>query len=932
MADIAGERPDPDALLKTLDDAAREAARGKLRVYFGASAGVGKTYAMLVAARAQAAQGVNVLAGIVETHGRRETASLLDGIAALPLKDVAYRGHVLKEFDLDGALAARPGLVLVDELAHSNAPGSRHAKRWQDIHELLAAGIDVWTTLNVQHLDSLNEAVGSITGVRVWETVPDEVFDTADEVILVDLSADELLRRLKEGKVYLPEQARHATRNFFRKGNLIALRELALRRTADHVDDDVQAYRRDRAIEPVWRTREAVVACIGPDADAEYVIRSAHRLSQQLECDLHVVTIDTPRAAPTPQAEQDRMQRSLALADGLGARTETLAGGDMVDAVVRYVRRHNITKAVVGRTRASGLQRLRVSLSALLSAALAPGWLWRRHSFADMLAAGCPEIDIIRLGAPPLPASAPPGRDPLTLGRGTRANADDRGTSPWPGYAWALCYCAVATGLSMLAFPALHQTNIVMLFLLAVVAVALRHGRGPAALASVVSVGLFDFFFVQPLASFAVSDVQYLLTFAVLLAVGLLIGQLTAGLRLQAQVSVKREADARSLYEFARELSSALLPEQIVALAGAFVHATFGSRCALYILGLDDRLKLASPAAADMPALESALAQWVYDHGQPAGAGTTTLSNSELLYLPLKAPMRTRGVLALAAPRRSLFTHPDARRQIEAYATLIAIALERLHYVEVAQQALVSMESERLRNSLLAAVSHDLRTPLTSLVGMTDTLTRRPGSLPDDVQETIRAMRDQAQRMHALVVNLLDMARLQSHDTPLRLEWQSIEELVGASLAAMREPLAAHRVTVAALSNLPLVECDGVLIERVLCNLLENAAKYTPPGSTVHIHAAVQDDVLRVAVCDNGPGVAPGAERRIFEKFTRGDRESATPGVGLGLAVCEAIVQAHHGRIWVEHAPGQASGAQFVFSLPLGTPPDVQPEIQSDIP
>lgn len=926
MADIAGERPDPDALLKTLDDAARQAVRGKLRVYFGSSAGVGKTYAMLVAARAQAAQGASVLAGIVETHGRRETATLLDGLTILPLKEVAYRGHVLKEFDLDGALAARPGLVLVDELAHSNAPGSRHAKRWQDIEELLAAGIDVWTTLNVQHLDSLNEAVGSITGVRVWETVPDEVFDAADEVILVDLSADELLRRLKEGKVYLPEQARHATRNFFRKGNLIALRELALRRTADHVDDDVQAYRRDRAIEPVWRTREAVVACIGPDADAEYVIRSAHRLSQQLECDLHVVTIDTPRAAPTPQAEQDRMQRSLALADSLGARTETLAGGDMVDAVVRYVRRHNITKAIVGRTRATGLQRLRLSVSALLTAAITPGWLWRRHSFADMLAAGCPEIDIIRLGAPPLPASAAPGRDPLTLGRRTRSATDDRNGSPWAGYAWALCYCAAATGLSMLAFPVLHQTNIVMLFLLAVVGVALRHGRGPAALASVVSVALFDFFFVQPLASFAVSDVQYLLTFGVLLSVGLLIGQLTAGLRLQALASVKREADARSLYEFARELSSALLPEQIVASAGAFVHATFGSRCALYILGLDDRLKLASPAADDMPPLESALAQWVYDHGQPAGAGTATLSNSDLLYLPLKAPMRTRGVLALAAPRRSLFSHPDSRRQIEAYATLIAIALERLHYVEVAQQALVSMESERLRNSLLAAVSHDLRTPLTSLVGMTDTLMRQQSTLPPDIQETIRAMRDQAQRMHALVVNLLDMARLQSRDTPLRLEWQSIEELVGASLAAMREPLAAHRVTVASLSQLPLVECDGVLIERVLCNLLENAAKYTPAGSTLHLHAAVHENELRVAVSDNGPGVAPGAERRIFEKFTRGERESATPGVGLGLAVCEAIITAHHGRIWVEHTPGLASGAQFVFSLPLGTPPPIHPE------
>lgn len=926
MADIAGERPDPDALLKTLDDAARQAVRGKLRVYFGSSAGVGKTYAMLIAARAHAAQGVSVLAGIVETHGRRETASLQDGLAVLPLKEVAYRGHVLKEFDLDGALAARPGLVLVDELAHSNAPGSRHAKRWQDIQELLSAGIDVWTTLNVQHLDSLNDAVSSITGVRVWETVPDEVFDAADEVILVDLSADELLRRLKEGKVYLPEQARHATRNFFRKGNLIALRELALRRTADHVDDDVQAYRRDRAIEPVWRTREAVVACVGPDIDAEYVIRSAHRLSQQLECDLHVVTIDTPRAAPTPQAEQDRMQRSLALADSLGARTETLAGGDMVDAVVRYVRRHNITKAIVGRTRATGLQRLRLSVSALLTAAITPGWLWRRHSFADMLAAGCPEIDIIRLGAPPLPASAAPGRNPLTLGRRAGLGADERNGRPLAGYAWALCYCAAATGLSMLAFPALHQTNIVMLFLLAVMGVALRHGRGPAALASVVSVGLFDFFFVQPLASFAVSDVQYLLTFAVLLTVGLLIGQLTAGLRLQAQVSVKREADARSLYEFARELSSALLPEQIVASAGAFVHATFGSRCALYILGLDDRLKLASPAADDMPPLESALAQWVYDHGQPAGAGTPTLSNSDLLYLPLKAPMRTRGVLALAAPRRSLFTHPDSRRQIEAYATLIAIALERLHYVEVAQQALVSMESERLRNSLLAAVSHDLRTPLTSLIGMTDTLTRQQAALPPDVQDTVRAMRDQAQRMHALVVNLLDMARLQSRDTPLRLEWQSIEELVGASLAAMREPLAGHHVAVDSLSQLPLVECDGVLIERVLCNLLENAAKYTPPGSTLRIHAAVHEEELRVAVSDNGPGVAPGAERRIFEKFTRGERESATPGVGLGLAVCEAIISAHHGRIWVEHTPGLASGAQFVFSLPLGTPPAIQPE------
>ena len=666
MADTADERPDPDALLKTLDDAARQAVRGKLRVYFGASAGVGKTYAMLVAARAQAAQGVDVLAGIVETHGRRETAALLDGIPTLPLKDVAYRGHVLKEFDLDGALTRHPALALVDELAHSNAPGSRHAKRWQDIEEMLAAGIDVWTTLNVQHLDSLNEAVGSITGVRVWETVPDEVFDGADEVILVDLSADELLRRLKEGKVYLPEQARHATRNFFRKGNLIALRELALRRTADHVDDDVQAYRRDRAIEPVWRTREAVVACIGADEDAEYVIRSAHRLSQQLECDLHVVTVDTARAAPAPQSAQERLQRAMALADTLGARAETLAGGDMVDAMVRYVRRHNITKAVVGRTRASGLLRLRLSASALLNAALSPGWLWRRHSFADMLAAGCPEIDVIRLGAPPLPASAAPGRDPLTLASARARRRKNAAAAPG-----RLCLGAVLLR---------HRHGAVGAGLSGAAPDQYRHavpagggGGGRQARPRAGGAGLggqrgpVRFFFVQPLASFAVSDVQYLLTFGVLLAVGLLIGQLTAGLRLQAQVSVKREADARSLYEFARELSSALLPEQILASAGLFVHATFGSRCALYILGLDDRLKLASPAADDMPPLESALAQWVYDHGQPAGAGTATLSNSELLYLPLKAPCAPAA--SWRWPRRAAACSPIPNRGVRSKPT-----------------------------------------------------------------------------------------------------------------------------------------------------------------------------------------------------------------------------------------------------------------------
>lgn len=904
-------RPDPDQLLQTLDQADQAGRRGKLRIYFGASAGVGKTYAMLAGARAAQAQGVDVLAGVIETHGRKETQQLLEGLPLLPQKAIAYRGHTLSEFDLEAVLQRRPALLLLDELAHSNAPGSRHLKRWQDVQDLLHAGIDVWTTLNVQHLESLNEAVGGITGVRVWETVPEHVFDQADEIILVDLSADELLRRLKDGKVYVPEQARHATRNFFRKGNLVALRELALRRTADHVDDDVQAYRRDAAIEPVWRTREAIAVCLGPDSDAEHVVRSAHRIAQQLECDWHAITIE----GPTPQQDA-ALEQAFALAESLGAHCEVLAGADMVAAAARYARRHNVTKIVVGR--ATGQRRW--ALAPWLDRLLAPGWLWRRHSFADQLARACPDIDIVRIAAAVHPVTPPPERDPLTLSQRMAAPA---AAARWPGYAWALAYCGVATLVSQLAFPLLHQTNIVMFYLLAVVGVALRHGRGPSALASVVSVALFDYYFVQPVSSFAVSDVQYLLTFSVLLGVGLLIGQLTAGLRAQAETSTRREADARALYEFARELSSALQPEQIVQAADTFLKAAFDAHSALYVLGMDDRLALAAAPSPAMASPESSLAQWVQDHGQAAGAGTATLSNSHLLYLPLSAPMRVRGVLVLQTRRPdAISASPAAWRQAQAYATLIAIAIERLHYVEVAQHALLNVESEKLRNSLLAAVSHDLRTPLTGLIGMAETLARTDSAAKDQAL----AIRDQARRMHLMVINLLDMARLQSHGAPLKLEWQSMEELTGAALASMRENLRGHKIHVEAMSQLPLVECDGILIERVLCNLLENAAKYSPAGGTIGIAAQVTGKHMQVAVQDEGPGVAPGAEERIFQKFARGERESPLPGVGLGLSVCRAILQAHHGRVWVEPAPG-GRGARFVFELPLGDAPAIENEI-----
>ncbi|MBP0620062.1 sensor histidine kinase [Cupriavidus consociatus] len=943
----AGARPDPDALLRQVQAETARAARGKLRVYFGASAGVGKTFAMLAAARAAAAQGVDVVIGVVETHGRAETEALVDGIERLPMKAVPYRERVLSEFDLDAALARRPALVLVDELAHSNAPGSRHPKRWQDIQELQAAGIDVWTTVNVQHLESLNEAVGGITGIRVWETVPDTVFDGADEVVLVDLPADELLRRLKEGKVYLPEQARHAARNFFRKGNLIALRELALRRTADRIDDDMRAWRQSEAVQAVWRTREAVLACIGSGDDAEQVVRSARRLAGQLDCDWHVVTVAKPRLAPRSEAARLRLQAAMRLAEELGARTETLAGNDMVLAVAGYVRRHNLTKVVLGRAPAdwrhggSLVERARTLLGLALAPFVSgPGWLpGRRASFADALARGCPEIDIIRVAAVMTRADLRP-----------RHAADDTATTASTegarrkDYAWAVVWCAGATLLSALALPWFDVVNIVMLFLVAVVGVALRHGRGPAALASVLAVAAFDFFFVPPRLSFAVSDVQYLLTFLVLLSVGLVIGQLTAGLREQARLAVQREEDARTLYELARELSAALQSEQIVAIGSRFLRAAFDASSAFFLVSADGRLL--PPVSDDGPArsmgdstghtdsIDRVLAEWVFHHGQPAGTGTDTLPGSTVLYLPLKAPMRTRGVLAIEPAVPHAFAQPALRRQADVFCTLIAIAIERLHYVEVAQQALLSMESERLRSSLLAAVSHDLRTPLTSLIGMAETMQRGTPPLAPPLDETVAAMLEQARRMRTMVVNLLDMARLQGRDVRIRQEWQSIEELAGASVAAMREALARHRVVVANLSQVPLVECDAVLVERVLCNLLENAAKYTPPGTEIRLSAMAAGDEVWVVVEDDGPGVPRGRERQIFEKFTRGERESATAGVGLGLAVCEAIMQAHGGRIWVEPAqrqdqpahPDDGTGARFTIALPRGNPPAIEPE------
>jgi two-component system, OmpR family, sensor histidine kinase KdpD len=900
-----GQRPDPDLLLAKVQRQEEQSQRGKLRIYFGSSAGVGKTYAMLAAARKLKENGRDVVVGVVETHGRPETSAQLESLEILPRTAISYRAKEVSEFDIDAALQRHPALILVDELAHSNVQGSRHPKRWQDVEELLGAGIDVFSTLNVQHLESLNDVVGGITQVRVWETVPDTVFDAADEVVLVDIPADELLARLKAGKVYVEGQAEHAAQNFFRKGNLMALRELALRRTADRVEGDVQAYRADRAIGSVWKTATALLTCVGPDAAAERVVRAAALLASQLNADWHAIYVETPALQRLSSARRERILATLSLAQELGATTAVIANAQVAESVVAYARNHNFSKLVIGRDPGRRL------------------WPWQRSS-GQKLALLAPDIDLIEIGRAPGPMQNGAVRNAASFRSDAGTDLSDRRRAKNLRYLWAACACIAVTAVSMPLAAHFDRSNIVAIFILAVVLVGVRLGRGPAALSAVLNVAAFDFFFVPPRFSFAVSDVQYLLTFFIMLAVGLITGQLTAGLRFQARVASHREERAGSLYEIARDLSGAVQIDQVIKISRESIERTFRATAAILLPDQNGQIAMpslgTSPSMADKPLnIEIGIAQWAFDRGQPAGFSTDTLPGSEILYIPLRAPTRARGVLAVKANNRRLLRIPEQRQLLDTFAALIAIALERVHYVGVAQDALITMESERLRNSLLAALSHDLRTPLTVLVGLAESLCLTKPELSAVQRETAEAITEEAHRMSALVSNLLDMARIESGGVKLNLEWQPLEEVIGTALDATRGILKQHRIEVRLPPGLPLVRFDALLIERVLVNLLENAAKYTPAGSTVTIAAEVVADDLSVSVSDNGPGLPIGREDAVFEKFTRGHRESATPGVGLGLAICRAIIESHGGKI---HGLNRAGGgASFNFTLPLGHPP-----------
>ncbi|KDB10059.1 osmosensitive K+ channel signal transduction histidine kinase [Burkholderia sp. lig30] len=919
-------RPDPDQLLDKLQRDEEKQRRGQLKIFFGASAGVGKTYAMLQAARQRKQDGVDVVVGIVETHGRGETAALLDGLEVLPLARLEYRGRTLGEFDLDAALARKPALILVDELAHSNVQGARHLKRWQDVYELLDAGIDVYTTVNVQHLESLNDVVGSITGIRVWETVPDRVFDVADEVTLVDLPAEELLERMRDGKVYLAQQAERAVRNFFRKGNLIALRELALRRTADRVDAQMREYRADRSIQRIWQARERLLVCVGPGPEAPTLVRAAARLAASLKADWIAVYVETPRLQRLPAVRREHTLNALKLAAELGAETATLAGNDAMAALIGYAKVRNVSKVVAGGSRKTGFMR------------------WFARPFGERLAERASDVDLMlirasasdEVRAAPLDARARDWRDAFARLGGHR--------SPPRNYAYAAAICAAITVIASLVHDRLDLTNLVMLYLLGVVFSAMRLGRGPGVAQSFLSVAAFDFFFVPPRMSFSVSDTQYLLTFFGMLLTSLVISHLTSSLTREATVAQRRERRTGAMYAMARELAAALTTEQIVEIGSRHVSEVFRARVAILLPDSADKVqqKIEEPDAAITLTgadLDSDVGQWVYDQQKLAGHGTDTLPATRARYLPLKAPMRTRGVLAVVTHDANELDVPEQQRMLDAFAAQIALALERVHYVEIARDALVNMESERLRNSLLSAISHDLRTPLTAIVGFSSMLaSARAAAQGGDAaaqqrlaareDELVESIHDESLRMTGIVTNLLDMARLQAGSLQLKRQWSLLEETVGAALAACRRVLARHPARVALPPDLPLLQMDAVLMEHLFANLFENAAKYTPPDTSIEIGAErVTEDGLpfvRVHVDDHGPGLPAGMETRIFDKFTRGEKESATPGIGLGLAICRAIVEAHGGRIGASNRTGpdgRVTGARFWFTLPVETPP-----------
>jgi two-component system, OmpR family, sensor histidine kinase KdpD len=885
-------RPDPDELLRHVQT--EDTKRGKLKIFLGYAAGVGKTYAMLEAAYQRKEQGIDVVVGYVETHKRIETEELLEGLEILPRKQVEYHNVALPELDTDAIIKRRPQLVLVDEFAHTNAPGARHAKRYLDVEEILDAGIDVYTTLNIQHLESLNDVVAQVTGVIVRETVPDRVIDEASEIEVIDLPPDELLIRLQEGKVYVPEQAARAIQKFFRKGNLTALREMSLRRAAERVDDQMRAYMQTRAISGPWPAAERLLVCISPSPLSEHLVRTARRLAGELNAEWMVLFVETPQLAAMLPEKRDRVNRLLRLAEELGARSQVLPSGSTIhatsQAIMEYAHKNNVSKIIVGKP-------------------LRPRWQeLMRGSLVDHLIHESGDIDVYVVTSSDRPA-VPPEENPLKL------------HSPLSSYIWSLLLVLAATVVGRLFVGRIEATNLVMVYLLAVVIAAVYLGRGPAILISLLSVLAFDFFFILPFYTFAVSDTQYIITFIALFVVGLVISQLTVRAREQAEAAQQREAETAELYDLSRDLAATSDMKMILRALVRHCEQSF-HRETVILLPEGNRLnsRLAS-AGLQLSDEEMAVADWVYRHGEPAGRHTNTLPSAQLRYLPLRTERGVLGVLGVGKPgtaERDLT--PAQRRLMEAFANQAAQAIERVILAEEARQMKLLQAAEKLQNALLNSISHDLRTPLVSITGALTALDEQSDSLDEENRKSlIQTAREEADRLNRLVGNLLSMTRIESGAIKLNLEPGDVQDVIGTALEQLGERTAGHRIKVSVPENFPLIPMDFTLMVQVVVNLLENAVKYSPRGSLIEVSASLQEKNVCLEIADRGVGIPTEDLARVFDKFYRVQRPESVSGTGLGLSISKGIVEVHHGSI---DAHTRAGGGTIIHvNLPrYGTP------------
>ncbi len=894
----AERRPDPQELLARVQAEEARAGRGRLRIYFGASAGVGKTYSMLQAAQSEFVAGTDVAIGYLEPHGRTETEQLAEGLPRLPTLAVSYRGIVRHEFDLDAALARRPQILLVDELAHSNlisgVPQPRHPKRWQDIEELLVAGINVWTTVNVQHLESLNDLIYQTTGVRQSETLPDRVFDDADAIELIDLPADDLLARLHAGKVYVSDAVATAAERFFRRTNLMALREIALRRVAERVEAA------SRELQPEHgRGRiagERILVAVGPDAQAEQLVRTGKRMADALAAGWTVVYVETLALLRLSDEDRNRRITVLRLAESLGAETVTLDGPSAAAALLEYAQTRRATRVLVGAPKRRGWR------------------AWARASTSTLLVKQAHGFDVIVIAPTALTARRQPtSRHPS---EGYQAEV------PWNRYGWALGISAICTALAFIMYPRFELSNLAMVYLLGVTVAGLRLGRGPSAVTAVLNVAAFDYFFVPPRFTIAVGDAQYFITFAAMLTIGLVIATLTANVRRQTRVAGARERRTAALYAMSRELSVTRGIENMASVAVRHVAEVFNCRTVVLLPDAEGKLRLPldEPLAGSLRGADLAVAQWVNDHGRRAGLGSDTLPATPALYVPLGDEQRPTGVLAVLPANARRVLLPEQSQLLDTFAGQIGLALERARFAEAAQASSLAAERESLRNTLLASISHDLRTPLAVMVGAASTLTERGEALDNRQRRQLAASIEQkAREMSELVSNVLDLMRFQSGQVPLVRDWQTVEDLAGAALQRLEERLRQHPVELDLPPELAAVYVDAGLIVQVFVNLFDNIAKYTPAGTHASVGALNEGATVRVMVEDSGPGFPAGDPERLFEKFQRGSDEGVVAGAGLGLAICRAIVQAHGGQIHARRR--ERGGARFEFTLPAREPP-----------